>query len=68
VKAGDRRIGFEIKRTTSPKVTPSTRVALEDLALDRLYVVHAGKETFPLAAKTTALAATRLLEDLDPLG
>lgn len=68
VKAGDRRLGFEIKRTTSPKVTPSARIAMQDLGLDALYVVHAGKETFPLAPKMTALAASRLLEDLKPLG
>lgn len=68
VKVGDRRLGFEIKRTASPSVTPSMRIALADLRLDALYVVHAGKETFPLGPKLTALAASRLLVDLKPVG
>ena len=59
-----RRYGFEIKRTTSPKITPSMRSALEDLQLTRLDVVHAGTETFPLSQRIRAVAAARLLRDL----
>jgi predicted AAA+ superfamily ATPase len=61
-----RRYGFEIKRTTAPRVTPSMRSALEDLELTRLDVVHAGSESFPLAPRVRALAAERLLDDLKP--
>ena len=32
------RLGFEFKRTTAPKVTPSMRIPLEDLKLKHLYV------------------------------
>ena len=35
--------------------------------LDRLYVVHAGKETFPMGDRVTAVAARCLLEDVTPL-
>jgi hypothetical protein len=38
--------------------------AWEDLKLMRLDVVHAGKNTFPLAKGMRAVAASRLLEDL----
>jgi hypothetical protein len=65
---GPRRYGFEIKRTTAPRITPSMRSALEDLHLTRLDVVYAGTETFPLAPAIRAVAARRLLEDLRPLG
>jgi predicted AAA+ superfamily ATPase len=64
---GRHRYGFEIKRTTAPKITPSIRSALQDLGLTRLDVIHAGSATFPLARKVRAVAATRLLEDLKPL-
>jgi len=64
---GTRRFGFEIKRTTAPGVTPSMRHALSDLGLARLDVVHAGTETFPLAPSVRAVAAHRLLEDVEPL-
>jgi predicted AAA+ superfamily ATPase len=33
---GKRRLGFEVKRTSSPKLTPSMRSALADLGLQRL--------------------------------
>ncbi len=61
-----RRRGFEIKRTSTPKVTPSMRTAVEDLKLDRLDVIHAGDHTFPLGPKIRAVAAGRLLIDLEP--
>mgnify|MGYP001566005678 CR=1 FL=1 len=64
---GRRRIGFEVKRTTAPKVTPSMRSALEDLRVDRLYVIHAGRDTFPLAERITAVPLARVLRDVPPL-
>jgi len=64
---GSRRYGFEIKRTTAPALTPSIRSAVADLFLTRLDVIHAGRETFPLAGSVRAVAARRLLEDVDPL-
>lgn len=64
---GRLRWGFEVKRTTSPGLTPSMRSAMESLKLGRLDVIHAGDKTFPLAKKIRAVALSRLLEDLDPL-
>jgi uncharacterized protein len=67
VVRGNRRWGFEFKRTVAPRLTRSMRSALTDLHLERLEVVHAGEQTFPLAANVRALALTRLLDDLEPL-
>jgi predicted AAA+ superfamily ATPase len=67
VTHGERRLGFEIKRTVSPAVTRSMRIAREDLALESLDVVHAGSQTFPLPDGFRALALSRVLEDLRPL-
>jgi hypothetical protein len=39
-------------------------VALADLRLERLDVIHAGESTFPLAPKIRAVAARRILVDL----
>jgi len=64
---GRHSYGFEFKRTTAPRITPSMRSALEDLQLERLDVVHAGSETFLLGRNIRALAAERLLDDLGPL-
>ena len=65
VVRGSRRVGFEIKRTTTPTLTRSVRSAQETLGLDRVEVVHAGEDTFPLSKSVRALAFGRLEEDLD---
>ena len=67
VTHGGRKLGFEFKRTVSPTITPSMRSALESLHLETLFVVHAGRESFPLAPKIRAISAARLTEDLQPL-
>jgi uncharacterized protein len=67
VVRGRHRLGFEIKRTSSPRPTPSMHHALADLKLHRLDVIHAGDETFPLGRRLRAVALRRLLDDLSPL-
>jgi len=61
---GRKRWGFEVQRTSSPRVTPSMRTALSDLKLQRLYVVHAGKHSFDMANRIRAIALSQLLEEL----
>ena len=56
--------GFEIKRTSAPSLTPSIKVALEDLGVSRIDVIHAGPESFPLAEQVQAVSAARLLNEL----
>jgi predicted AAA+ superfamily ATPase len=58
---GKQRLGFEIKRTDAPRITPSMRSALADLKLTELYLVHAGSSSFDLAKNVHALAAKDLL-------
>ena len=67
VVRGQKRWGFEFKRTSSPMVTPSMRSALSDLHLQSLEVIHAGEMTFPLDREIRAVALTRLLDDINPL-
>jgi len=64
---GNRRLGFEFKRTDAPTFTRSMASALEDLKLDRLDVVHAGADTFPLHARVLAVAIGDVLKELRPL-
>jgi len=64
VQQGGRLRGFEIKRTTAPRLTRSMRSAMSDLDLSRLDVIHAGSDTFPLAAGVRAVSLGRLLDDL----
>jgi hypothetical protein len=67
VVRGRTRIGFEIKRTMAPAVTPSMRTALADLRLSRIDVIHAGDRTYPLAPRIRAVALSRLLQDVAPM-
>lgn len=62
-----RRLGFEVKRTSSPALTPSMRHALADLKLSSLCVVHAGEESYPLSAKVEALSWKDIVKRVKPL-
>ena len=66
VVRGGRRLGFEIKRTSAPRVTPSMRSALDVLGLERLDVIHGGETTFPLADHIRAVSLSNLWADLGP--
>jgi predicted AAA+ superfamily ATPase len=61
---GRKRLGFEVKRTTAPRLTPSMGIALNDLKLRRLDVIHSGESTFPLAKGVRAVSFSRILKDL----
>jgi len=67
VVSGGLRLGYEIKRTSSPRLTPSLRNAAKDLKLKSLDVIHSGDTTFPMAPGIRAVAFSRLLEDLKPI-
>lgn len=67
VVRGNLRIGFEIKRTVAPAITPSMRSSMQDLKLKSLTVVHAGKDSFSLAKNVRAVAAGMLVDELKPL-
>jgi predicted AAA+ superfamily ATPase len=61
-----KRIGVEFKFSDTPGTGKSMRVALADLGLDHLYVIHPGKHIFPLDAQITALPLADFLQTLHP--
>lgn len=60
---GQRRLGFEFKRASAPKVTPSMKTALHDLRLESITVIHAGEEAYPMAPRIRALPLARLWDE-----
>ncbi len=58
---GTQRIGVQIKRADVPKVTASMRIAIDDLTLDKLYVVYPGEQRFMLADGIEAVPLWALL-------
>jgi predicted AAA+ superfamily ATPase len=63
-KSGE-KIGFEIKYADGPSTTRSIRIALSDLELDHLYVVHPGSQTYRLDDRITALGIRDLGKPLE---
>jgi predicted AAA+ superfamily ATPase len=50
-----RRVGVEFKRADAPQMTPSMRIALNDLALDALYVVYPGERRYRIGERVEAV-------------
>ena len=50
-----RRWGFEFKCTDAPRTTKSMHIVIEDLGLERLWVVYPGDREYPLTDTITAL-------------
>lgn len=46
-----RRYGVEFKFSEAPKVTRSMRIALDDLKLDRLWIIYPGEHQYPVDEK-----------------
>lgn len=57
----NKKVGFDVKLTDRPSMTKSMHVALKDLALDHLYVVHPGDTSWSLGDNTTVLSFGDLL-------
>jgi len=49
-----RRVGIELKFSEAPRFTRSMHIALADLRLDHLWVVHPGRHRFQMDARVTA--------------
>ena len=60
IRRGDRLLGVECKRTDTPRMTPSIRIALEDLGLKRVAIIYPGNTRFPLAKKVEAVPLEEL--------
>jgi len=51
LQKGGRRYGVEIKRADAPRLTPSMRLALDDLDIERLIVLYPGSRTYALTER-----------------
>lgn len=55
LRRGDELSGIECKRTDTPRMTPSIRIALEDLGLRSVSIVYPGTKRFPVAPRVEAV-------------
>jgi predicted AAA+ superfamily ATPase len=58
-----KRFGFEIKYSRTPKMTRSIHVVLEDLKLEKLFVIYPGEKNFPLNEKVEVYGAEHFLKN-----
>ena len=56
-----RRVGVEFKRADAPRLTPSMRMAMQDLKLDALYAVYPGDRRYALAEGIEAVPLAALI-------
>lgn len=59
------RIGIEIKYSENPSTTKSMHVAIQDLNLDKLFIVHPGPHSFPITDSISAITLPELLKELE---
>lgn len=55
LRVGGRLLGIECKRTDTPRMTPSMRMALDELGLERIAVVYPGPKRFDIAPRVEAV-------------
>ncbi len=55
-----RRLGVEFKRMDAPRLTPSMRIALKDLRLEGLVVLHPGTASYPLGEHVRVMSLAAL--------
>jgi len=60
VRKGGKRYGFEFKYADAPATSRSMHVALEDLSLDRLWIVYPGTKEYSLTDRISALPIERV--------
>lgn len=55
LRRGDALYGVECKRADTPRLTPSIRIALDDLKLKHVFVIYPGIQRFPLSSQVEAV-------------
>jgi len=64
IMRGNKRIGFEFKRTASPSLTRSLKSAEIDLNLTQAFIIYPGKEKFPLAKNISAVGLSNIISQI----
>jgi predicted AAA+ superfamily ATPase len=55
LRRGQKLLGVECKRTDAPRVTPSIRIAMEDVGLARVAVLYPGTRRYAIADRVEAV-------------
>lgn len=58
-----KKFGVEFKYADAPKITPSMRIALQDLELEKLIVIYPGERSYDLSEHITVLPLSQLAKE-----
>ncbi len=61
-----KKIGLEFKFSEAPKTTKSMHIAINDLSLEKLYIIYPVKEQFPLTGIIEACPLQEIISILQP--
>ncbi len=64
---GGRMYGVEIKRQDAPVMTPSMRIALEDLKLERIAVIYPGSKRYELNKKISVVPFHQIMGGMNTI-
>ena len=62
IRKGVGLFGIECKRVDAPRMTPSIRIAMQDLKLKRVAVMYPGTKRYPIADRVEAVPLRVLSE------
>ena len=62
LRRGDRLYGVECKRADAPRMTPSIRIAIEDLGLERVAVIYPGAKRYAVGETVEVVPIAALAE------
>ncbi|MCB1450336.1 MAG: ATP-binding protein [Nitratireductor sp.] len=68
LRFGAEKWAIEIKHTHAPKVSRGFHLACDDIAPTQRFIVHAGRDRFPVAEGIDAIPLMRLMERLNSEG
>lgn len=60
---GGKNYGAELKYMDAPKLTKSMKIAVQDLQLERLYVIYPGKVNYKLSDRVMAISFYELVKN-----
>ncbi|MDP1606203.1 MAG: ATP-binding protein [Rhodocyclaceae bacterium] len=60
LRKNGRLLGVECKRTDAPRLTPSLRIALPDLELERIAVIYPGTKRYTIAPRIEAVPLSEI--------
>lgn len=64
---GGRMYGVEVKRADAPTMTPSMRIGLEDLKLERIAVIYPGQKRYSLHKKIEVVPFDKIFDGMKGL-